>query len=41
MVVEKLGSIQCTSRTKVLPAEEALPRFEVTAEGPGTLAGVE
>lgn len=41
MVVEKLGSIQCTSRTKALPAEGPLPRFEVTAEGPGTLAGVD
>ena len=39
MLVEKLGTIQGTSRTKVLPAEGALPKFEVTAEGNGTLAG--
>ena len=41
MLLEKLGTIQCTSRSKVLPVEGALPSFEVTAEGPGTLAGAD
>ncbi len=39
MLPEKLGTIQETSRSKVLPAEGALPKFEVTAEGNGILAG--
>ena len=39
MLAEKLGTIQSTTRTKALPAEGTLPRFEVTAEGSGTLAG--
>ena len=38
MLAEKLGTIQSTTRTKALPAEGTLPRFEVTAEGSGTLA---
>ena len=38
MLLEKLGTIQFTSRSKVLPVEGALPSFEVTAEGPGTIA---
>ena len=41
MLAEKLGTIQCTTRSKALPVEGALPRFEVTAEGPGTLAGAD
>ena len=39
MLAEKLGTIQSTTRSKALPAEGTLPRFEVTAEGSGTLAG--
>ena len=41
MLGQKLGAIECTSRSKVLPAEGALPKFEVTAEGSGTLAEVD
>ena len=40
MLVDKLGTIRCTSRSKVLPTEGSLPKFETTAEGSGTLAGV-
>ena len=39
MLAEQLGTIHCTTRTKALPAEGALPSFEVAAEGSGTLAG--
>ena len=39
MLLEKLGTIQCTSRSKMLPVEGAFPKFEVTAEGMGTLGG--
>ena len=39
MLLEKLGTIQCTSRIKMLPSEGALPKFETTAEGTGTLGG--
>jgi hypothetical protein len=39
MLLEKLGSIQCTSRNKMLPGEGAFPKFETTAEGTGTLGG--
>ena len=38
MLLEKLATIQFTSRSKVLPVEGALPSFEVTAEAPGTIA---
>ena len=42
MPAEKLGSMKCTSTQKVLPANGANPRFEVTVpSGSGTLAGVE
>ena len=39
MLGEKLGSMQLTTRNKVLPANGALPSFETTCEGSGTLAG--
>ena len=41
MLGEKLGSMQLTTRNKVLPANGALPSFETTCEGSGTLAGAE
>ena len=41
MLGEKLGSMQLTTRNSVLPANGALPSFEATAEGSGTLAGAE
>ena len=39
MLLEKLGTIRCTTRNKMLPGEGALPKFETTAEGTGTLGG--
>ena len=39
MLGEKLGSMQLTTSNKALPANGALPRFETTTEGSGTLAG--
>ena len=41
MLGEKLGSMKATSVTKVLPSEGTLPKFEVTAQGSGTIAGVQ
>ena len=41
MLGEKLGSMTATSVTKVLPSEGTLPIFEVTAQGSGTIAGVQ
>lgn len=41
MLLEKLGTIPCTTRSKMLPVEGTLPKFEVTAEGSGTLVGVD
>ena len=41
MLGEKLGSMTATSVTKVLPSESTLPKFEVTAQGSGTIAGVQ
>ena len=41
MLGEKLGSMTATSVTKVLPSEGTLPKFEVTAQGSGTIAGVQ
>ena len=39
---EKLGSIKAVATTKTLPANGALPRFEVTVpSGSGTLAGAD
>ena len=41
MLGEKIGSLKATCTNKPLPAEGSLPSFETTAEGDGTLAGVE
>ena len=41
MLGEKMGSMTAKSVNKVLPTEWTLPKFEVTAEGTGTLAGVQ
>ena len=42
MASEKLGSIKAVTTTKTLPANGALPRFEVTVpSGSGTLAGAD
>ena len=41
MLGEKLGSMTATSVAKVLPSEGTLPKFEVTAQGSGTIAGVQ
>ena len=41
MLGEKIGSMQQTTTDKLLPGNGALPRFETTAQGSGTLAGTE
>ena len=41
MLGEKLGSMTATSVTKVLPSDGTLPKFEITAQGSGTIAGVQ
>ena len=41
MLGEKMGSMTATSVNKVLPSEGTLPKFEVTAQGTGTLAGAQ
>ena len=41
MLGEKLGSMTATSVTKVLPSEGTLPKFEITAQGSGTITGVQ
>ena len=41
MLGEKLGAMTATSVTKVLPSDGTLPKFEVTAQGSGTIAGVQ
>jgi hypothetical protein len=41
MLGEKLGSMTATSVGKVLPAEGTLPKFEITAQGSGKIAGVD
>ena len=40
MLGEKLGSMTATSVTKVLPSDGTLPKFEITAQGSGTITGV-
>ena len=37
----KIGSLKASVTTKPLPAEGSLPKFETSAVGSGTLAGVE
>ena len=39
--VEKIGSLKAISTTKTLSVEGSLPKFETSAQGSGTLAGVE
>ncbi len=39
MLGEKLGEIQATAKTSVLPAEGSSARFETSVEGSGTLLG--
>ena len=41
MLGEKMGSMTATAVTKVLPTDGTLPKFEVTAQGSGTLAGIQ
>ncbi len=41
MLGEKIGSIICKTTNKVLPTDGALPVFETSAEGGGTLAGAD
>jgi hypothetical protein len=41
MLGEKMGSMTRTATNKVLPTEGTLPKFEVTAQGSGTLVGVQ
>jgi hypothetical protein len=36
----KIGSLKATTTTTVLPTEGSLPKFEVSTQGSGTLAGV-
>ncbi len=36
----KIGSLKATATTTVLPTEGSLPKFEVSTQGSGTLAGV-
>jgi len=41
MLGEKVGSLQASTTNKALPTEGALPRFETSMEGGGTLAGAD
>ena len=41
MLGEKIGSATATSVSKVLPTEGTLPKFEITAQGSGKIAGVD
>ena len=41
MLGDQIGTITCTTTNKPLAAEGALPKFETTAEGAGTLAGAQ
>ena len=41
MATEKIGSLTGQTTIKTLPANETFPRFETSATGAGTLAGVE
>ena len=40
-VRRKNGSATTTSVSKVLPTEGTLPKFEITAQGSGKIAGVD
>ena len=41
MLGEKVGSLQASTTNKALPSDGALPIFETSAEGAGTLAGAD
>ena len=41
MLGDKIGTLKGTTGNKTLSVEGALPRFETSAEGAGTLAGAE
>ena len=41
MLGEQIGSLTATATNKTLSADGALPKFETTAPGSGTLAGAE
>ena len=41
MLGEQIGSLTASTTNKPLPVDGALPKFEVTATGSGTLAGAE
>ena len=41
MLGEKIGSLTANAAHKTLPADGALPKFETSATGSGTLAGAE
>ena len=41
MLGEKIGSASATPVSKVLPTEGTLPKFEITAQGSGKIAGVD
>ena len=41
MLGDQIGTITCTTTNKPLATEGALPKFETTAEGAGTLAGAQ
>ena len=41
MLGKKIGSATATSVSKVLPTEGTLPKFEITAQGSGKIAGVD
>tara|TARA_B100001123_G_scaffold430295_1_gene549994 strand:- start:5925 stop:6326 length:402 start_codon:yes stop_codon:yes gene_type:complete len=41
MLGEKIGEIQCSTTNKALPTDGAMPIFETSAQGGGTLGGVQ
>jgi len=41
MLGEKIGSATTTSVSKLLPTKGTLPKFEITAQGSGKIAGVD
>ena len=41
MLGEKIGSITASTTNKALPGDGALPKFETSVQGSGTLAGVD
>ena len=41
MLADKIGSLTASTANKPLPVDGALPKFETSVEGHGTLAGTE